>query len=148
VLPDCTLPGRPEVFVVGDMMRLDHLAGVAEVAMQTGMYAARTIRHRLQGRETGPFRYVDMGSMAYVGRGNAVVDFRGLKLSGFLGWLMWIVVHVSFLPGIINRLTALMNWALALTGTRRSRIFRASDIESPPLPDEVPTLPSTERRVT
>jgi NADH dehydrogenase len=130
VLPDCTLPGRPEVFVVGDLMSLDRLPGVAEVAMQSGLHAARTIRHRLEGRETRPFRYVDMGSMAYVGRGHAIVDFRGLKLSGFFGWLMWAAVHVTFLTGFMNRFAALLNWMTALTGARRLRIFSASDIPS------------------
>ena len=128
VLPDCTLPGHPEVFVVGDLMSLKRLPGVAEVALQSGMHAARTIRHRLKGQPTGDFHYVDMGSMAYVGRGRAVVDFRGLKLSGFLGWLMWAVVHLTFLTGFTNRLTALMNWLAALTGQRRQRIFTADDI--------------------
>lgn len=136
VLPDCTLPGRPEVFVVGDLMSLDRLPGVAEVAMQSGMHAARTIRHRLQGRETHPFHYVDMGSMAYVGRRQAVVDFRGLKLSGFLGWLMWLAVHVTFLTGFMNRFAALLSWSVALGGTRRNRIFTAADL----------TGPSSERR--
>jgi len=134
VLPDCTLPGRPEVFVIGDMMSLDGLPGVAEVAMQSGMHAARTIRRRLAGRETGRFRYVDMGSMAFVGKRRAVVDFRGLKLSGFFGWLMWLAVHLTFLTGFSNRLAALLSWSLALTGSRRGRIFRTSDLERPPEP--------------
>lgn len=128
VLPDCTVPGHPEVFVIGDLMSLDHLPGVAEVAMQSGMHAARTIRHRLEHRQTRPFRYVDMGSMAYVGRAHAVVDFRGLKLSGFFGWLMWLAIHLTFLTGFVNRLTALFSWLLALTGTRRVRIFDVSDV--------------------
>jgi NADH:ubiquinone reductase (H+-translocating) len=128
VLPDCTVPGHPEIFVIGDMMSLDGLPGVAEVAMQSGLYAARTIRHRLAGRETGKFHYVDMGSMAFVGNRRAVVDFRGMKLSGFFGWLMWFGVHLTFLTGYSNRLAALMNWSLALTGSRRGRIFSTSDL--------------------
>ena len=131
VLPDCTLPGRPEVFVIGDLMSLDRLPGVAEVAMQSGMHAARTIRHRLEGRPTHPFRYVDMGSMAYVGRGRAIVDFRGLKLSGFFGWVMWLAVHMTFLTGFSNRFAALMSWSLAMMGTRRQRIFTAADVGCP-----------------
>ena len=128
VLPDCTVPGRPEVFVIGDMMSLDGLPGVAEVAMQSGLHAARTIRHRLAGRETRPFHYVDMGSMAFVGNRRAVVDFRGMKLSGFFGWLMWLAVHLTFLTGFSNRLAALLSWSLALTGSRRGRIFRTTDL--------------------
>ena len=72
-----------------------------------------------------------MGSMAYVGRGHAIVDFRGLKLSGFLGWLMWAAVHLTFLTGFMNRFAALLNWMTALTGTRRVRVFSASDVPSP-----------------
>jgi NADH:quinone reductase (non-electrogenic) len=132
VLPDCTVPGRPEVFAIGDLMSLDHLPGVAEVAMQSGLHAARTIRHRLKGRETGPFHYVDMGSMAYVGRRQAVVDFRGLQLSGFPGWLMWLAVHLTFLTGFTNRIGALLNWSAALAGERRVRILEASDLARPP----------------
>jgi NADH dehydrogenase len=132
VLPDCTLPGRPEVFVVGDLMSLDRLPGVAEVAMQSGRHAAHTITARLKGKSSRPFHYVDMGSMAYVGRGRAVVDFRGLKLSGHLGWLMWLLMHLTFLTGFTNRFAALLNWTVALTGTRRSRIFTVSDLSGPP----------------
>jgi NADH:ubiquinone reductase (H+-translocating) len=137
VLPDCTVPGRPEVFVIGDMMSLHGLPGVAEVAMQSGMHAARTIRHRLAGRETRPFKYVDMGSMAFIGNRRAVVDFRGLKLSGFFGWLMWLAVHLTFLTGFTNRLAALLSWSLALTGSRRGRIFRTTDLEHPKVPTKV-----------
>jgi NADH:ubiquinone reductase (H+-translocating) len=138
VLPDCTLPGRPEVFVIGDLMSLDGLPGVAEVAMQSGLHAARTIRHRLDGRDTGRFRYIDMGSMAFIGNRRAVVDFRGLKLSGFFGWLMWLAVHLTFLTGFSNRLAALLSWSLALTGNRRGRIFRTTDLEHPRAPGQVP----------
>jgi NADH dehydrogenase len=140
VRPDCTLPGHPEVFVVGDLMGIDDLPGVAEVAMQSGMHAARTIRHRLSGRQTGPFHYVDMGSMAYVGRGRAVVDFRGLKLSGFLGWLMWLAVHLTFLTGFTNRFAALLNWSMALMGVRRVRILNASDLGCPSEAHDLPPL--------
>jgi len=102
--------------------------------MQSGLHAARTIRHRLAGRETGRFKYVDMGSMAFVGNRRAVVDFRGMKLSGFFGWLMWLAVHLTFLTGFSNRLAALLSWSLALTGSRRGRIFRTTDLEHPQVP--------------
>ncbi len=124
VLPDCTLPGHPEVFVVGDLMALDRLPGVAEVAMQSGLHAANSIKRRLEGKPIRRFHYVDMGSMAYVGRGRAVVDFRGLKLSGRLGWLMWLFVHMVFLTGFTNRVAALLNWAVALAGVRRAHLQR------------------------
>lgn len=133
VLRDCTLPGHPEVFCVGDMINLGDLPGVAEVAMQTGMHAARTIRRRLEGRAADrPFRYIDLGSMAYLSRGQALVDFRGLKLSGFLGWLMWLLVHITMLTGFRNRFMALLTWVDAFAGRNRSqRALALQDISAP-----------------
>lgn len=120
VLPDCTLPGHPEVFAIGDMMSLDHLPGVAEVAMQQGLFAGRTIRRRLQGDDHSvPFKYVDLGSMATIGRFRAVVEFKRIRLSGFAGWLMWLGVHLVFLTGFRNRLGALFRWSGALLGRHR-----------------------------
>ncbi len=120
VLPDCTLPGHPEVFAIGDMMSLDHLPGVAEVAMQQGLFAGRTIRRRLQGDDrVVAFKYVDLGSMATIGRFRAVVEFKGMRLSGFAGWLMWLAVHLVFLTGFRNRLGALFRWTGALLGRHR-----------------------------
>jgi NADH:quinone reductase (non-electrogenic) len=119
-LPDCTLPGHPEVFAIGDMMSLDHLPGVAEVAMQQGLFAGRTIRRRLQGDDHSvPFKYVDLGSMATIGRFRAVVEFKRIRLSGFAGWLMWLGVHLVFLTGFRNRLGALFRWSGALLGRHR-----------------------------
>jgi NADH dehydrogenase len=140
VLPDCTLPGHPEVFVVGDLMALDKLPGVAEVAMQSGMHAANSIKRRLEGKPVKNFRYVDMGSMAFIGRGHAIVDFKGLKLSGRMGWLMWAAVHMTFLTGFQNRFAALGNWVTALAGVRRQRIFVADDL-AVPAPDPTPAQP-------
>ncbi len=121
VLPDCTLPGHPEVFAIGDMMSLDHLPGVAEVAMQQGLFAGRTIRRRLQGGggKTVSFKYVDLGSMATIGRFRAVVEFKRIRLSGFAGWVMWLAVHLVFLTGFRNRLGALFRWTGALLGRHR-----------------------------
>jgi NADH:ubiquinone reductase (H+-translocating) len=120
VLPDCTLPGHPEVFAIGDLMSLNHLPGVAEVAMQQGLFAGRTIRRRLQGNDRKvPFKYVDLGSMATIGRFRAVVEFKGIRLSGFAGWLMWLGVHLVFLTGFRNRLGALFRWTGALLGRHR-----------------------------
>jgi NADH:ubiquinone reductase (H+-translocating) len=120
VLPDCTLPGHPEVFAIGDMMSLDHLPGVAEVAMQQGLFAGRTIRRRLRGDDrVVPFKYVDLGSMATIGRFRAVMEFKRIRLSGFAGWLMWLGVHLVFLTGFRNRLGALTRWAGALLGRHR-----------------------------
>jgi NADH dehydrogenase len=108
---DCTLPGHPEVFAIGDMMALRDLPGVAEVAMQSGIHAANTIKRRLHGEEAAMFTYRDLGSMATISRFHAVVSFRKLRLSGFLGWLMWLLVHITFLTGFRNRLSAMFHWA-------------------------------------
>lgn len=120
VLPDCSLPGHSEVFAVGDMMALNKLPGVAEVAMQSGIHAANTIKRRLAGKESVPFKYRDLGSMATVSRFRAVVSFKGVRLSGFPGWLMWLVVHVTFLTGFKNRFQALLHWANTFIGGRRA----------------------------
>ena len=120
MLPDCSLPGHPEVFAVGDMMALNDLPGVAEVAMQSGIHAARTIGKRLAGKETGPFKYRDLGSMAAVSRRRAVVSFHGIRLSGFLGWLTWLFVHLAFMTGFKNRFTTLVHWGLSFLGTGRT----------------------------
>jgi NADH:ubiquinone reductase (H+-translocating) len=120
VLPDCTLPDHPEVFVVGDLMALNGLPGVAEVAMQSGIHAARTIKHRIQGNaQAKPFVYRDLGSMATISRFRAIVSFKGIKVGGFIGWLMWAFVHITFLTGFKNRLTALFKWLSAFVGSAR-----------------------------
>jgi NADH:ubiquinone reductase (H+-translocating) len=170
VLPDCTLPGHPEVFVVGDMMALNDLPGVAEVAMQSGIYAARTIKRRVQQGDAGvsgggsggsggssgitgrggtgggggggsgsssssssssgdvgggaigtakPFVYRDLGSMATISRFRAIASFKGIHVGGFIGWLMWAFVHLTFLTGFKNRGTALAKWLSAFVGKSR-----------------------------
>jgi NADH:ubiquinone reductase (H+-translocating) len=120
VHPDCTLPGHPEVFAIGDMMALNQLPGVAEVAMQSGIHAANTIKRRLNGKDAVPFKYRDLGSMATISRFRAVVSFKGLRLSGFPGWLMWLVVHVTFLTGFKNRFTSLLHWTNTFLGGQRA----------------------------
>jgi NADH dehydrogenase len=119
VLPDCTLPGHPEVFAIGDMMSLDELPGVAEVAMQQGLHASNTIIRRLEGKQSKPFRYRDLGSMAMIARFSAVVSFKGLRLSGFIGWMAWLFVHLAFLTGFKNRLATIPRWAFTFIGNGR-----------------------------
>lgn len=123
VLPDCTLPGHPEVFAIGDMMSLDDLPGVAEVAMQQGIHAAQTIKRRLGGRdEAKEFRYRDLGSMATISRFRAVVSFKGIRVAGFVGWLMWLCVHLAFLTGFKNRFITVLQWGLTfVSGARTER---------------------------
>ncbi len=129
VLSDCTLPGHPEVFAIGDMMSLDGLPGVAEVAMQQGLHAASTVKRRLGGQETKPFRYRDLGSMATISRFRAVVSFKGIRLSGFLGWLAWLFVHLAFLTGFKNRFGTLLRWAVTFTiNSRRERTITMQQI--------------------
>jgi NADH dehydrogenase len=124
VLPDLTLPGHPEVFAVGDMVSLDDLPGVCEVAMQGGLHAANTIKRRLKGGGSRPFKYRDLGSAAAIGRFKSIVSVRGLRLSGFPGWVVWMFVHLTFLNGFGNRFTALWRWGRAMVGRARpERVF-------------------------
>ena len=121
VNPDCTLPGYPEVFVVGDLMALDNLPGVAQVAIQSGRYAARQIALRLDGKPAeGPFHYHDKGNMATVSRLFAVASIGKLRLSGFVAWLLWLVVHLMYLVGFKHRVTTVMHWAISFVGRARS----------------------------
>ena len=138
VEPDCSIAGYPEIFVVGDMMDLNGLAGLAEVAMQTGTHAARVIRARLEGREAPPpFRYRDLGTMAAVSRTSAVASYRRLELSGRIGWLAWLFVHLVFLTGFKNRVTTVVHWAITFIGRSRAErtiaaVHAATDRRAPP----------------
>jgi NADH dehydrogenase len=120
VQPDCTLPGHPEVFVVGDLMALDSLPGLAEVAMQSGLHAAAEIRRRLDGH-TSPrkFRYVDLGSLAVISRFYAVGQRGRIQIWGRPGWVVWLVVHVVFLTGFRNRIEFLFPWITSFFGQSR-----------------------------
>jgi NADH:ubiquinone reductase (H+-translocating) len=121
VNPDCTVPGHPEIFAIGDMMALDQLPGVAQVAIQSGRYAADQIKRRLAGKEAGkPFHYFDKGSMATISRFSAVASIGRLRLSGFAGWLVWLAVHLLYLVGFKNRVTAVLHWAVSFLGRGRS----------------------------
>lgn len=130
VLPDCTVPGHPEVFVVGDLMALDGLPGLAEVAIQSGMHAARTIRHRLDGDTANRrFKYHDLGTLAIVSRFGAVARFHRLGFHGLAAWLVWLVVHLTFLTGFKNRLSALTSWTIAFVARGRSeRAFTTQQV--------------------
>jgi NADH:ubiquinone reductase (H+-translocating) len=123
VQPDCSLPGHPEVFVVGDLMALDDLPGVAEVAMQSGAHAAHTIVRCLQGQPAKPFRYRDLGTLAVISRFRSLAKIGPLRVGGFVGWLLWLVVHITFLTGFKNRFGALARWTVSFVG--RGRYERA-----------------------
>ena len=121
VEPDLTLPGHPEIFVIGDLMALGKLPGVAQVAIQGGRYAADRIEQRIAGEPSDkPFRYRDKGNMATISRFSAVADIGPLKISGFVAWLLWLGVHLVYITGFKNRVTTLMHWAVSFVGSDRS----------------------------
>jgi NADH dehydrogenase len=131
VEPDLSLPGHPEVFALGDMVRVrkpdgevEVLPGVAPVAMQEGRYAAKLVRARLRGREIGPFHYRDKGNLATIGRAAAVADLHWIRLSGFPAWVSWLVIHLYYLIGFQNRLLVMIRWAFSfLTRGRGARLI-------------------------
>ncbi len=132
VRADLTLPGHPDVFALGDMVRVQRpdgtpLPGLAPVAMQQGRYAANAIRRRLRNRPSRPFRYRDKGNLATIGRSKAVADIKGLRLSGFPAWALWLLVHLFYLIGFQNRLLVVLRWTISfLTRGRGARLIITS----------------------
>lgn len=114
VAPDLTVPGHPDIYVIGDMARVEQdgrlLPGVAPVAMQQGRYVARLILARLRGGTLPPFRYFDKGSLATIGRAAAVADFGRVRFAGVLAWLTWLFVHLMYLVGFQNRVKVFLQW--------------------------------------
>jgi NADH dehydrogenase len=119
---DLTLPGHPEVFVIGDMMALDDLPGVSPVAIQGARHAAKQITRSVSGSQdvSKPFRYHDKGSMATISRFRAVASIGRIHLRGFLAWVAWLGVHLIYLTAFKNRVTALLHWAVSFIGRGRS----------------------------
>jgi NADH:ubiquinone reductase (H+-translocating) len=116
VEPDLSVPGHPDILVIGDLAHFAHgsgspLPGVAQVAMQQGVYAARLIQDRLQGQATPPFRYRDYGTMATIGRNAAVAEVFGFRFAGYLAWLAWLCIHLVQLVHFENRLLVFAQWA-------------------------------------
>jgi NADH:quinone reductase (non-electrogenic) len=130
VSDDLTIPGHPDILATGDMISLDKLPGVAEVAMQTGHYAGHKIFRESQGQtHDEPFRYRDLGSAAYICRGRAVVSTKRMHFGGFIGWVAWLFIHIGFLTGWRNRVGALFGWWFAFTrDLRRERGFTIDDM--------------------
>src|SRR5262249_30186979 len=132
--PDLTLPGHPEIFVIGDTAQVagpaGPLLGVAPVAKQQGAYVARVIAARLAGKPPpSPFRYRDYGNLATIGRREAVVDFGWLRLTGRLAWLAWGLAHIYFLIGFRNRMAVAVDWLWSyLTYQRGARLITGQDI--------------------
>jgi NADH:ubiquinone reductase (H+-translocating) len=140
VEPDLTVRGHPEVVAIGDMIRVRDqppLPGLAPVAMQQGRHAARVVRARLEGRAAPAFRYVDKGNLATIGRASAVADLRGLQVSGFLAWVLWLAVHLWYLIGFRNRLVVVIQWAFSfLTHGRGARLITVRPAEPSSRPNE------------
>jgi NADH dehydrogenase len=125
VQPDLSIPGRPEVFVVGDAASFTHqtgkpLPGVAQVAMQEAARAAANVLRAIRGRPTEAFEYHDKGSMAIIGRGSAVADLGRLRLSGPIAWFAWLFIHIFMLIGFRNRIAVMLQWATAYITFQRS----------------------------
>ena len=136
VEPDLTVPGHPEIFVVGDLSLSLHqtgqpLPGVAQVAIQQGRSAARNILRDLRRQPRKPFHYRDKGNMAVIGRSAAVAELAGLEVSGWLAWLMWCFIHILYLVGFRNRLVVLIEWAWAYLGNERSARLITGDVDRP-----------------
>jgi NADH:ubiquinone reductase (H+-translocating) len=134
---DLTLPGHPEVFALGDMVRVRQsdgttttFPGVAPVAMQQGRYVAKVVAERLRGRTSAPFRYHDKGNLATIGRRSAVADIRGLRLSGSIAWATWLMVHLWYLVGFQNRLLVFIRWSFSFfTHGRGARLITGEGAE-------------------
>ncbi len=128
VEPELTIPGRNDVYVIGDLARLEHdgtlVPGVAPAAIQEGRHAARNIIRSLRGQERVVFRYVDKGTLATIGRGAAVAQIGRFKTRGFVAWILWLFVHILFLIGFRNRLVVMIQWAWSyVTFDRGARLI-------------------------
>lgn len=136
VNPDCSLPGHPEIFVIGDLAYFEQngkaLPGVAQVAMQQGAYVAKLIPARLQGATIKPFHYFDKGSLAVIGRASAVAQIGPLHMSGLLAWLTWLFIHLMYLVEFSSRVLVFVQWGfLYLTFNRGARLITGPESEVP-----------------
>jgi NADH:ubiquinone reductase (H+-translocating) len=125
VLPDLTVPGHPDVFVVGDMAAVEGVPGMAQGAIQGGKYAAKAIKAELKGAnpsEREPFQYFDKGSMATVSRFSAVAKIGPLEFGGFIAWLAWLVLHLVYLVGFRRKITTLLSWTVTFLSTARGNL--------------------------
>lgn len=118
--PDLSVPGHREVFVIGDLAGRDGLPGVAENAMQGGLHAAACIRRDVSGKRRKNYRYRDLGSAAYISRGNALLQAGPVKLAGLGGWLGWGFIHIAFLTGVRNRFSTVGTWMATIARANRS----------------------------
>jgi NADH dehydrogenase len=124
VEPDCSVRGHPNLFVIGDLATVDRengqpVPGVAQGAIQMGKHAARQIRRDLEGQPRRNFHFTDKGDLATIGRAAAVARLAGMKLSGFVAWLIWVTVHITYLIGFRNRILVMVQWAWAYVSYQR-----------------------------
>jgi NADH dehydrogenase len=144
VMPDLSVPGFSEIFVAGDLALFTHqtgkpLPGVAQVAKQQGRHAARNVARLIAREPTEPFHYRDPGNMATIGRAAAIADFGWARVSGVLGWLLWLFVHILFLIGFRNRLSVLLQWAVSYVTYQRSvRLITGARDQAPGVRDQTP----------
>jgi NADH:ubiquinone reductase (H+-translocating) len=137
VLPDLSIPGHPEVFVVGDLMVVERdgqpfSPGLAPIAMQQGSYVGKRIAQQVEGQaDTGPFRYLDKGNLATIGRSFAIANLGRFKFSGLLAWLLWGAVHLVYLTDLWNRVQVFATWVWAyLTFQRTVRVLTPDSFQS------------------
>ncbi len=136
VEPDMSIAAHPEIFVIGDLANFSHqtgkpLPGVAQPAMQQGVYVAKLIQARLRGKKLPPFHYFDKGNLATIGRGAAIADLNWLRLSGWPAWLIWVFIHLLYIIQFQNRLLVMLQWAwLYITFDRSARLITGKN----PLP--------------
>ncbi|MDQ3033881.1 MAG: FAD-dependent oxidoreductase, partial [Myxococcota bacterium] len=150
VSDDLSVPGHPELFVLGDLIAKEQdgqlLPGVAQLAIQSGQHVADQIRRSVGGEARTPFRYRDKGSMATIGRAKGIAEIGRLKIAGFAAWVLWLFIHVMFLVGFRNRVAVLLEWAWAyLTWQRSSRVIldpigpaTSASLGRPSMPDRAP----------
>jgi NADH dehydrogenase len=137
VEPDLSLKGYPNIYVIGDLAHFAHqtgkpLPGVAPVAMQQGEYVAKLIKQQLKGNILPAFNYVDKGSLAVIGQHSAVVDLGFMKLTGFIAWLFWLLVHIYYLVEFDNKLVVMIQWVWNyFTSNRGARLITEKDLPSP-----------------
>ncbi|BBX70013.1 NADH dehydrogenase [Mycolicibacterium psychrotolerans] len=145
VASDLSVPGHPEIFVIGDLVGRDNLPGVAENAMQGGLHVATCVRRELAGRPRRDYRYRDLGSAAYISHGNALLQVGRLKMSGFPGWLAWGVLHIAFLTGLSNRVSTVATWLATIA--RTTRYHRAFMLGAANTPEQLYTWSNCDESV-
>jgi NADH dehydrogenase len=125
VLPDLTIPGHPNVFVIGDMAYVEGVPGMAQGAIQGANYAAKAIKAELKGADPAkrePFHSFDKGSMATVSRYSAVAKIGPLEFGGIIAWLAWLVLHLVYLVGFKTKITTLLSWTVTFLGRNRGQL--------------------------